>query len=214
VVTEDIKLEIFDSKGKLLITLPASKRKGINIVRWNMRLKPPKVATGSKFEFSGFIGPMIAEGEYTFKIVKGEKSWSQKLNLSYNPKAPYTKNDREIQQSTAMKLYNMQEELAGISEKLKARYDSLQIIINSTQDENVKNNLTKKCNEIDSLRKTIAASKESTMSGEMKLRENIGSVYSSVVSYPGKPTDSQLDRIKGLEYEFEQLKNKAYIIQK
>ena len=214
VVTEDIKLEIFDSEGKLLITLPASKRKGINIVRWNMRLKPPKVATGSKFEFSGFIGPMIGEGEYTFKIVKGENSWTQKLNLRFNPKATYTKNDRELQQSTAMKLYNMQEELAGISEKLKTRYDSLQNIINSTQDENIKNILTIKCTEIDSLRKTIAASKESMMSGEMRLRENIGSVYSSVISYPGKPTDSQLDRIKGLEYEFEQLKNKSNILLK
>ncbi|MEW6731748.1 MAG: glycosyl hydrolase, partial [Acidobacteriota bacterium] len=38
----DFKIEIYDSDGKLITTLPAGKRRGINRVEWFMRLKPPK----------------------------------------------------------------------------------------------------------------------------------------------------------------------------
>ena len=57
ITTGDLKIEIYDKDNKLIQTVDGSKRKGINIVSWNMRLKPPKVATGSRVEFSGFIGP-------------------------------------------------------------------------------------------------------------------------------------------------------------
>ncbi|HEX8184392.1 MAG TPA: glycosyl hydrolase, partial [Blastocatellia bacterium] len=39
----DMKVEIYDSEGKLMATLPAGKRRGINRVTWAMRQKPPKV---------------------------------------------------------------------------------------------------------------------------------------------------------------------------
>ncbi len=38
-----LKLEVLDAKGKLIDTLPASKRRGINRVTWSMRVKPPRV---------------------------------------------------------------------------------------------------------------------------------------------------------------------------
>ncbi len=39
-----LTLEVLDQKGSLLTTLPGGKRRGINRVSWNMRMKPPKVA--------------------------------------------------------------------------------------------------------------------------------------------------------------------------
>ena len=38
-----IKLEILDANGKLVDTLPASERRGLNRVVWNMQVKPPRV---------------------------------------------------------------------------------------------------------------------------------------------------------------------------
>ena len=38
-----MKLEILDSNGKVVDTLPTSKRKGLNRVVWSMRTKPPQV---------------------------------------------------------------------------------------------------------------------------------------------------------------------------
>jgi hypothetical protein len=39
----DMKIEIYNAEGKLMNTLPAGKRKGLNRVQWYMRQKPPKV---------------------------------------------------------------------------------------------------------------------------------------------------------------------------
>jgi UDP-N-acetylglucosamine enolpyruvyl transferase len=55
---------------------------------------------------------------------------------------------------------------------------------------------------------TIIASKEGTgITGEEKLREKLSMLYSSIVNFPGRPTDSQLQMITGLEDDF----NKANI---
>ena len=208
--TGDLKIEIFNKEDKLLNTIEASKRKGINIERWNMRLKPPKVATGSRFEVSGFIGPLVPEGEYKIKLIKGEKSKTLMVNLTYNPNSHYSKDDRELQQNTVMKLFNMQEDLALIAEKLKNRFDSLKVKINNVTDDIEKEKLTKYSERIDSLSKSLAATKEGGfITGEMKLREYLGQLYTSVVSFNGKPSDSQLERLVKLEYELEQVKKRA-----
>jgi hypothetical protein len=208
--TGELKIEIYNKENKLQQTIEASKRKGINIELWNMRIKPPKVATGSKIEFSGFIGPLVAEGEYKIKLIKGDKSKTLIVNLTYDPNSSYSKNDRELQQNTVMKLFKMQEDLALIAEKLKNRFDSLKMKIKNVSDDGEKEKLTKYSERIDSLLKTLAATKEGGfITGEIKLRENIGQLYSSVISFAGKPSDSQLDRLVKLEYELEQVKLKA-----
>ncbi len=38
----DMKLEVFDASGKLLGTMPTSKRRGLNRVTWSMRLAAPR----------------------------------------------------------------------------------------------------------------------------------------------------------------------------
>ncbi|HEY4492001.1 MAG TPA: glycosyl hydrolase, partial [Acidobacteriota bacterium] len=47
----DLKIEIYDSAGKLISTVPGSKRRGINRAAWYMRLKPPKVAPSPQLGF-------------------------------------------------------------------------------------------------------------------------------------------------------------------
>jgi photosystem II stability/assembly factor-like uncharacterized protein len=208
--TGELKIEIYNKENKLLNTIEASKRKGINIEYWNMRLKPPKVATGSRFEVSGFIGPLVPEGEYKIKLIKGENSKTLTVNLTYNPNSPYTSGEREEQQSTVMKLFNMQEDLALIAERLKNRFDSIKINIKNVTDDTEKEKLTKYSERLDSLSKTLAATKEGGfITGEVKLRENIGQLYTSVISFNGKPSDSQLERLVKLEYELEQVKKRA-----
>jgi len=175
-----------------------------------MRLKPPKVATGSKFEYSGFIGPLVPEGEYTIKLTKGDKSKSLKVNLTYSPNSPYSPEDREYQQNTVIKLFNMQEELASVAGRLRIRFDSVIVKIKTVSGDIEKEKLTKYSERIDSLLKTLAATKEGGfITGEVKLRENIGQLYTSVISFAGKPSDSQLERLVKLEYELEQVKLKT-----
>lgn len=58
-----------DEKGNFLVDLPGTKRKGINKVYWDMRVKPPRVAEGgSKADWASTVGPMVREGKYKVRV--------------------------------------------------------------------------------------------------------------------------------------------------
>ena len=52
-----LKLEVLDPDGKLVDTLPASKRPGINRVNWSMNVKPPRVPPAASVAGSATQGP-------------------------------------------------------------------------------------------------------------------------------------------------------------
>jgi len=211
-VSGDIKLEIYDNKNNLINTLPGTKRKGINIVRWNMKMKPPKVATGSKIEYNALSGPLVDEGEYKLKVIAGEKVYTEKFNLKYRPDYPYSTEERDSKRNAVMKLYHMQEELADISENLKKRNEEIKLKINNAEGVQA-DKLSEYSKEIDSLLTTIAATKEGGyILGETKLREDIGSLFGSINSFPGKPTNLQVERISKLESDLNRVKKKSSLL--
>ncbi len=56
---------------------------------------------------------------------------------------------------------------------------------------------------LDTLHKTLVATKPGFLSGETQLREQVVELYQAVTIYGGKPTDSLLDRVQLLEKEIE-----------
>lgn len=208
-VNEDFKAEILDKDGKNITNVSASKRKGLNIARWNMLLKPPKVAPGANAEYSGFIGPLAPEGEYIFRITRGKIVNDKKFTLKNNPDSPYSSEDRKLQSESVMILFGMQEELTGLIGKVKNRIDSLDTIIKTVNEENKKNEITLVREKYNDFYKSLIATKEGGITGEEKLREKIGGLYISVNSYLGRPTDSQLQGIKKLKKELYDAKKKA-----
>src|SRR6266700_3992042 len=58
----DMKLEVFDASGKLLGTMPTSKRRGLNRVTWSMRLAGPKVPPAASAAFGAAFGPRVLPG--------------------------------------------------------------------------------------------------------------------------------------------------------
>jgi hypothetical protein len=67
----DMSVEIYNSDGELVKTLPAGKNKGINYVEWAVRKKPPRVkASSPMLAFRTAFGPTFPPGEYTVKIKK------------------------------------------------------------------------------------------------------------------------------------------------
>jgi len=69
----DLKVEIYDSEGELITTIPAPKVKGLNRADWPMRLPPPKLPPATNLVFV-FQGPRVPEGTYTFKVIKGKET--------------------------------------------------------------------------------------------------------------------------------------------
>jgi len=205
-----IEIEIYDNENNLLVDLVGTQRKGINIVNWDLRLKPPRVATGSKMEYSGLFGPKVAEGTYTVKLIKGDKIITGKIEIISNPNETISKEDRETHYNTMMKLYEMQEELAFIDARIiKASEDLGKRIGEIKDDSELKSFLSSFTDKLKNFRGTLVATKEvKGILREKQLRERIGGLYSSISSYPGRPTDSQLERVKGLDNKMKEAKKK------
>ena len=107
-----------------------------------------------------------------------------------------------------MKLYNMQEDLAYLSEVINRLNKAALVLADTIKKEDLHKQLKEFSSKLTELSKTIIASKEGTgITGEEKLREKLSELYSSIVNFPGKPNESQLQRVKGLEDDF----NKANI---
>jgi len=204
----DVKVEIYDSKGALVNSLPGNKRKGVNKVIWDMRWsKGPRVAKGVKVDVSGFIGPLASEGSYTVKLVKGDKSITQTITLQY-PDNGHAREDIRQREEWTMGLFAMQEELAYQVARMISVQDSA--AARAKTDKTLEKSVQALSTKLKQLREKSVASIEGTnITGEEKLREKIGMLYYQIAAYDGKPTQMQVERIKGLKSEVEEITAEA-----
>jgi photosystem II stability/assembly factor-like uncharacterized protein len=186
----DFKIQVFDSSNQLIATLPAGTRRGINRVEWPMRLKPPKAPPAANIEFGSLSGPMVPEGTYTAKLVRGDESYTATIQLVGDPALPHSAAGRKLQQTTVMNLYRLIERLAFVD---------AQIV--DARDQAEKRKLGAARAKFEELHKTLAATREGQITGEEKIREQLGELYGDVSRYGGRPTQSQIDRAKVLEAE-------------
>jgi photosystem II stability/assembly factor-like uncharacterized protein len=204
----DLKLEVYDSSGKLLSTVPGGKRKGLNRVFWPMRLPPPKVpaAAGPIPSLFSFFGPRAPEATYTVKLIKGKDAFTTTVSLVADPRARHTAEDRKLQLETVRKLYDMMgrftytvEAVVDARDQLRSRAEKL------AKGDGLRSRLERAAEAFEKQRAGLVATKESEgISGEEKLREELGTLYGNVNGYDGRPTRSQLDRMAVFEKQLEE----------
>lgn len=202
--TKDVKLEIYDQAGKLVQSIPGTKRKGVNKVDWNLRHTPPKTATGStKMDYGGFIAPMVLPGTYNLKLKVGEKEYSTQLVTVHDKSNKlFSEEDRKEQYNAAMSLYHMHEDLRTLVDKINDEQKLIKDNMDSVKRPQSKKLLTDYNTRLETLRATLLATKQkSIFADEKKLREEISEVYGSVCGQEAKPSNLQLQRIDGLNDE-------------
>ncbi len=196
----DLKLEIYDSQGKLLSTTPGGKRRGLNRVEWAVRSNAPRTPAAASIipSYYAFLGPRAPEGTYTVKMIKGKETYTTSVDLVPDPRSTHTAEDRALQYETAWKLHELLERLtftvesiADARDQAKARAEKL------PQAEGLRKRLTAIADGFEKQRTALVASKEAEggISGEEKLREEIGMLYGNVNGYEGRPTQSQIQRM-------------------
>ena len=206
----DMYIEIYNDKGKKIKTLPAGKNKGINIVHWNIRKDPPKVPHSPAVLGQAIYGPTYPPGDYTVKIIKGDKTYSGKISIKFDPKIPHSVAEREIQYETLMKAYDALENLAFLDKQVMEIKDkSSKALKGLKKDLQLYNTLSDLSTGMGDLHKNLVATNPSQLSGEERLREKLGDIYSAVLGYQGKPTESQIERLKVLTTD---LANKRNIV--
>ncbi|MDX6612872.1 MAG: hypothetical protein QOD75_2058 [Blastocatellia bacterium] len=199
----DMKIEVFDPAGKLVSTIPSSKRRGLNRVVWSMRMKGPRVPPAASAAFGATVGPRVLPGTYTVKLTKDKNVYTKSLQIISDPRATHTAKDRKAQFDLAMKLYNLLNEMSfaverinGVRMALEARAAKL------PANDPLAERLRAAAKQVDELRRKIVATKEGgAITGEERLRENLADLYSNVNGYEGRPSQTQVDRTDAIARE-------------
>jgi hypothetical protein len=167
-------------------------------------MKPPKVPVSPQIEGYSMIGPNYPAGEYTVKLHKGTQVYDSKIRLLFDPTSQHSVKDQEVRQEAVMKAYHLLEKLAYLDREANTIRDAAK-----DRSAGSSKSLSRKLHEtetrMDSLHLKMVVMKEGKVVGEERLREKIGFIYGSVMSYKGKPTDSQINGLKDLSTEVDKI---------
>ena len=201
----DLKIEIFDAAGKLVDTVGTSKHRGVSRATWSMHLKPPRVPPAATAMFGAAFGPRVVPGLYTVKMTKGDKVYTTQLNVTLDPRATYTVEDRKAQVDLVIRLGDLLNHMSWLVDAIiGVRDDALARAAALPESDSLRSRLRELSAGADQIRAKIVATKEGGMiTGEERLREFLGGLYGDVNGYDGRPTESQVARAEALGREIE-----------
>ena len=196
-----LTLQVLDPSGKVVDTLPASIRSGINRVVWSMRAPAPRVPPAAQLAGASALGPRWLPGTYTARLTSNGQVLTQAFPVVLDRRVKFTLADRRQQFQAAERvsdLFGRETDLLarinavreGASERAEAlpASDPLKARLNALSDR------------ADALRKEIVATKEGgAITGEERLREHTDQLYGAINSWEGQPSAYQLTRVAVLE---------------
>jgi hypothetical protein len=206
-------IEVMDQQGKVLSELPSVSRKGINRVYWNPVMSPPRMprteAMVMGMDIGMFSQPSWPAGEYPVRIKKGKDVFETSVNVYRNPDSPHSDADRTLRRETIMKGYNLLEDLAYLD---RITADILARTAEPEKLSGLKSSALKKLTamnaELNEVRNRLAVRKYGDLRGDAELREEVGSLYSSILGYPGRPTNQQIRSMESMTGKVEAMETK------
>ncbi len=195
-----LKIDVLDSEGAVVDSLPASTRRGLNRVVWSMHLKPPHVPPAAQVAQAGTQGPRVLPGTYTIRMEKNGAVYETKLNVGLDPRVTWNTSDRRAQYDAAMKVYSLfNDESALFARILALRQQVAQASERRRPGDALLARLHAFDDKLDSVRKQIVATTEGgAITGEERLREHTDQLYGAITSWEGPPSRYQLDNIDAL----------------
>jgi photosystem II stability/assembly factor-like uncharacterized protein len=199
----DLKIEVFGPDGKLLGTIPSSKRRGLSRATWSMRLEPPRVPTAASAAFGAAYGPRVLPGTYTVKMSKDKQTYTTELRIIADPRSTHTAEDRRAQFDLSMKLHRQLGEMTFAVDRINDMRLALdERASRLSTDDPLRARLQAASSQVDELRKKIVATKEGgAITGEERLREYLTNLYGDVIFYEGRPSQTQMERADSLSRE-------------
>ena len=195
-------VEVQDKNGVKVAELDAKKSKGINVLEWNYRMKPPKIATAKTFTYGGFTAPRVAAGTYKVVITKGKETYTNDLVIQYDPKSTIALGDRKLNEEATKKLFNMTQDLAymvyEVDETLKAAEDL------KVKNPSATKIVTPLITDLNKLKDILVITKGDNYvgMGEPQLREDLADLYAKVAGTFYKPSNAELDNLEGIDSRF------------
>jgi photosystem II stability/assembly factor-like uncharacterized protein len=207
-------MEVVDESGKRMAKLEPGKQKGINTVEWGFSSPAPKSAKGKTLAGGALFAPRVKAGTYTVKLTKGNETFETKITTVYDPQSPFTLKERESQQQVTLDLFNFTEDLAYLVYQIDT-WDAALEEHTKGQSKPAKYAVSLNTG-LDAIREVCVVTKGDNYvgTGEPRLREKLGDIYSTIGGYYGAPSSSQLENVAALratyaaqQAAFEKLKN-------
>jgi photosystem II stability/assembly factor-like uncharacterized protein len=200
-----LKIEILDASGKVIDTLPASKRPGLNRVTWSMHEKPPRVPPAAQIAGSGITGPRVLPGTYTVRMTKNNQPYEMKLTVGLDRRDKFTEADRKAQHDAAEKVKDLFGDESALMDRIMALRGNLAQSEKALESNPaLRQAVSDFDGKVDAVRKKIVATTEGgAITGEERLREHTDKLYGAILSYEGKPADYQVARIQTLRRELD-----------
>jgi hypothetical protein len=198
-----IKLEILDAEGKLIDTIAASKRRGINRVFWSMQVPPPRGPRAAQLASNASQGPRVPPGIYTVRLTKGSQAIETKVTIGIDRRAPYDAGERKQQFDSVMRAHALFGEMSALTDRIDAARGAAADRVKALpKADALGKKLQSTIDKLDELKKKIVATKEGgAITGEERIREHLDIVYGALMSWEGKPHAYQIERIDVLARE-------------
>ncbi len=198
-----LTIDVLDSQGNLIDTLPASVRRGINRVQWSMRTKPPRVPPAAQIAGNSIVGPRVVPGVYTVRMTKNKDVFETRVKVVLDHRASFSLADRQAQFDAATRVKT----LFGNMSDLVARINAVRSAADAEAATLPANDAGRKQlaslgDRVNAIRKKIVATTEGgAITGEERLREHTDELYGAIMSWEGRPTDYQMAYIDTLTRE-------------
>jgi photosystem II stability/assembly factor-like uncharacterized protein len=199
VMSGEVKIDILDAQGILVQSMTGTKRKGINRVYWNQRMKPPKTAEGAvKLDFGAFSAPMVMPGQYTIKLSVSGKEYTQPLTLIHDEKSSgMTLAEKRAQFDAAMRLYAMQEEVAELADTLSKTQNAIKEVAEKSTNKKTKQMAQDFMAKSEEFKGRLMATKnKSIFADEKRFKEELSELYGAVATNEQAPSNLQMQRIE------------------
>ena len=198
-----LKIEVLDDKGKIIDTVTASKRRGINRVEWSMQVKPPRVPRAAQVAFGASSGPRVVPGTYTVRLTDGPQVVDTKLAIGLDTRAPYKVADRKAHFDAVMTAHALFGEMSDLVEHIDGmRMAAMERAGKLSKDDKLGGQLRDLIGKLDDTKRKIVATKEGgAITGEERIREHLDHVYGAMMEWEGRPTRYQIERIGALKRE-------------
>ena len=199
----DMKLEVLDSAGHVVGTLPSQKRRGLSRVMWSMRLKAPTVPAAASAAGNATVGARVLPGTYTVKMTKDNKVYTTALQVLPDPRESHSAADRKSQFDLVVKLGGLLGDMAATVDRMNDTRLALDDRASRlSAGDTLAGRLLGASVTVDDMRKKIVATKEGGMiTGEERMRENLADLYGNVLNYDGRPSGTQVSRTGTLGHE-------------
>jgi photosystem II stability/assembly factor-like uncharacterized protein len=207
------KIQILDDSGKLVQELdkPATE-KGINRVSWNLRYGGPEVRRPPTEEETAFSGPprgpQVLPGSYAVKLIIGDKTFEQPVEVRLDPTINVSLADLQSQLDLQTKLRDMQSAANSALRFLDSLEDQLKHTqttaknLNKEPDKEMMKALEDYVKQLDALEDRLAQRSEGLgFPGNSQVANKIGDLYFRLDTNAG-PTPYQRQYFQEIQPEF------------